>query len=1574
MASGARTSAARAALRGLAWAAFSLAAIAFSLAYHLTLPETRALVRQLIEGPASDALRGDIEIGRVEELGLGRAVFLDVVIRDPEGRVVIHAPRVTAWPDVWRYLEDGTIRIAAGRIEDPEVVLYVEGPDGLEVSLVQAFEPVQRGAATGQPIHVLIDGLRIERARLHGDAPRFAGLRVEDLDVVGRIAIGEHAVFSVHEGRGRMLAPYPGSTSIERIVLSFSTDRRVGLDAYAEAARGPSHIRARARVTWPEAADDAPPLVRITAAAEPLCLSTLAEMGFAGVDRLDGCAEGWAELEGPPSELVLRADLTTEAGRVAWTGRLPDDGRYTFEARTASLTLDALVPEAPALSVAGRAAITLGPDRSLPARFDLDAAALTIAGYEVPAFSATGRIEEERVVIDSALAADLEGTLDLQGTVGFDGEVTARVALDLGDVGADPNIARLVPGAHGGARGTIELAAGRGAETIDARWDLVLAPFRYGPLRASRLETRGRASGPSDRWTVNATARASGTTVSDLRLGAVDATIEGGPGPYRARLHARGGEDVRELSAELRIVQVRGGFDLTVSDHTLDLGFGRMDAIAPPGVPEAETSARVAIRGDRIELPGIALAAGTLRASARGRFDPRGTGTDLHVEFAGFDVALVRERLPERFRGVTGTARVSLDLAGDLDAPDATLEGAIENATLDGRRHFRLGFTLSHSDGTLFAQVDGDLGDTGHMRLEGPVQVPWTALFDPDRFGAEAVFDGLEVALDRVNLAFLLPFASERVRTLGITGKVTTAIRLVGALSAPEVPWAVVILDNVAMVNTSAVRAKLEGSLVAGLLSVERVWIADTRGELLQGGLVARLPLDDPPETAAGWLAAVAAEPWQAHLELSERRTDGWPRPLAKYVPPGVLARGAWDIASDGNTVVAHLDAAARWDEPATRDACAEELRPAMEFVADTDEHGVTHGQLSFLVDGAVAATATTTSRTPFHAWLIAGELPSVPATLADVEIRGLALERLPWTCRAASGEVGGHARATLFSSRPDLDGELFVAGLRVRADDGLPPSAPYRAQVRVLAPGEGLDGVETCVVLGREDGGRTPLARCPRVAALSTRPDSTFAEDGEMIAVASVPMRFVDGAIQPAVAWDAPFFALLDARMAPLEPLLAGVPGIAQANATAEGTVWARGPWEALRYEGALRVTDGEARVLSMGQYLHDVGGPLRFEDDRIVIPASEPWRAWDGERTVSLFGEATMRGLLPARIEATARPEAFPFRREGSVLAELSGEVHLVADIAAEGVDGTVDTRELTIALPQTSVGAVQDLALRPEVLVIGEDAPDLGRDRHVRFPYRLRVDARRPFTVSRNDFEVRVSTMLEVTYDEPNLTVGGVADIERGTFEVLGKRFAVARGALAFDGSASLDPAVDLVATYEIPGRPGATISILASGTLSNLVVDFQSTESSDTGEILALLVSGRASRATDVNTALRAGQQAASFLTGLAGGLLTLSLREQFGSLVPTISLEDGGLGTVAARVGWDVDWIIPDFLREIVLGAYFEGTFGSRSAIGGVGGGVGVGVTMELQFPLNFTASGSYLVPSNGSVDLLWDAF
>jgi translocation and assembly module TamB len=1564
----------RRALALLLWLLLSLLSLVVSVAYHFALPETRSLVRHLIEEAASDELAGDIEVGRVEELGIGRARFSDVVIRDPQGRVVISAPTVTAWPDLWRLWEDGTIRVAGGLVEDAEVVLYVEGEDGLEVSLVQAFQPAHRGGAGGEPLHVVIDGLRVERALVHGDAPRYPGLRVEDTHVYGRIEIEEEVVFSVHEGTGRMTAPYPGETSIDRIVLSFTTDRAVGLDAYAEAHRGESRARTRTRVWWPDETEGAPPEVRITAVAEPMCMHTLADMGLPGLDRLEGCAEGDLLLEGTPAELRLRGRLTSEAGTVEVTGRLPDDGRYTFEGRTAGLALDRLVTDAPETTFFGRASVTLERDEATPTRatFEVDAEPLEVEGYEVPAFSARGRIEDERLVVDAVSAPHLGGGVDGTGEIGFDGAVSVHVDVDAADAGDDPNVARLVPGAHGRARGGIDVVTTAGAEDLDIRWNLTFAPFRYGPLRASRLHTTGRARGPRGALRVTADADADGTTVSGVRFGHAEATIAGGLGPYRVALRSRGGADVREVRADLELTRVAGGFDVVLDDYATDLGFGLMERRSGAGVPRAA----VRVRGSRFDIEHVEVARESSRLAVRGRVDPRGTGTDLHVELAGFDIALLRPRLPERFSALAGTASGTLDLSGDLDDPDLALEGAVVDATLDGRRHFRLDVRTSYSDGSLYAHVDGDLGDTGHMRIDGPITVAWDALLDTDRVLDEASLAGLEVDLDRVNIAFLTPFAGESVRALGASGKITVALRLVGTVHDLEVPWGVVIVDNLALPNTSAVRVKLEGSLAEHVLTLDRIWLADTRGELVRGGAVARLPLEHPPDTGAGWISAIAREPWQLRLELIERRADAWPRPLAKHVPHGLLVGGVLDLFGDGSVVTSHLDAHARWDEPATRADCAEDIRPEIRVVADTDTGGVTHGQVSLLIDGAVVGTGTTTTRTPMHDWLVTGERPTTPATLADVELLGVALERLPWTCARASGELGGHVRATLFDPAPDVNAELSITGLRVRSDEDGPPSAAFRAQARVLSEGAGLADVEACLLLGREDGARTPLARCPRASTLRSEPGGSFAEDGELILVGAVPVRFGEGATLPEVAWSEDMFALLDARAAELEPLLVAIPGVAQANAIAEGTVRAEGAWESLALEGGLLVQDGEARVVSMGQYLHDVGGPLRFSGDRILIPEDQPWSAWDGDRLVELFGEVRLVGLLPVAVEATLRPDRFPFRREGAILAEVSGGATVSAEIRADGVEGDVRVGELTIALPQSSVGAVQDLALLPEVLVIGEDAPDLGRERHLRFPYTLHVDASRPFTVMRNDFEVVLTANLDVTYDEPDLFVSGLAEIDHGTFEMFGKRFSVARGSLAFDGGAELDPAVDLVAVYELPGGTGATVSILASGTLTDLAIDFQSTESTDTGEILALLVSGRASRATDPTAAAQAGQQAASFLTGLAAGLLTLSLREQFGNVVPNISIEDGGRGFVAARVGWDVDWLIPDFLREVVLGAYLEGTFGtsSRTSTGGVGGGVGVGVTMELSFPYNFSASGSYLVPSNGGIDLLWDAF
>lgn len=1574
-------------LLGLLWTLVSLLALVGSLSFHLSLPQARSLARILIEDLASDALRGDIEVGRVDELGLGRAQFTDVVIRDPQGRVIIHAMHVTAWPDLWRLLEDGTIRIAGGLVEDAEVILYVEGKDGLEVSLVQAFQPIPTGPPNpnSEPVHILIDGLRVRRALVHGDVPRYPGLRMEDTDVYGRIDIQGDVLLQVFEGTAGMTGPYDGRTEVERMVVSFTTARPDGLTAYAEASRGPTHARARALVTWPDhdpehPDEDTDPHIVITASAEPVCTDTLAEMGFPGLDQLTGCAEGFLTLEGPPGLLVLTSTLRTDAGWLDATGLLPEDGRYVFELRTheEGLRLQDLVPTAPAILFHGHARVELEPDPEVPtrARFEVESEPLRLGEYDVPAFTARGSVEDARVVLDEVISPHL-GSIAGSGTVGYDGAITVHVELDVDDAGNDPNLARLVPGLHGPTRGSLDIETTPRAEELDVRWDLVIAPFRYGPVRASRLATTGRAHGRPSALHVDAEARADGTVASGLRLGHVTGDIHGGASDYRIRARSEGGADIRQARTVLDMALRGGAIELTLNEVAGDFGFGMLTDRAHPedGTAAADVPpGRIRVVGSRFELENIELVGGGHRVAARGTLDVRGSHSDLHVEGEGVQMALLRPFLPERFSQLAGTASATLDLAGSLNDPDVSLSGGVVDATLDGRRMFALHFRLEYSAGGLYAHVDGDLGDTGSLRLDGPMAISWAALTDPDRILSEARFDDFEIDVDRVNIAFVTPFLGENVQALGAAGKITVAMRVDGTLADLDVPWAVVILDNFALPNTSTVRAKIEGSLDGGVLTLQQLWLADQSGELARASALLTLPLDAMPDTAPAWVQRIAELPWQLRIDVAERRLEGWPRPLAKFLPRGVLFGGMAELRGDSEGVVAHAEGRLTYDEAATDAACAADLRPSLELVADTGVDGITVGSLVARLDDVVVASGTTRSPTPIADWLLAGVQPVTPTTAVDMHIDGLTLERTPWTCDRLSGDVVGDMSMTLFDPQPDLAAELTITGLRARSDEMSAPSAAYHAAIRMGTTGEGTVPLETCMILGREDGRRTPLSSCPSAASLRSAPAGAIAEDGEMISVVVVPVTMSEGAVAPAVAWSESFFAMLDAQSAQMEPLLVWIPGIADADATADGTVWAEGAWDSMGLEGGLSLRDGEARIISMGQYLHDLGGPLRFSGNRIVIPEDRPLEAWDGDHVVRVHGEVGMRGLMPESARLEISPTSFPIRTEGAILAQLTGRAGLEATIYDDRLDATLTVRSLTVELPQSTVGSVQNLALLPEVLVIGEDDPALARRGQIDFPYHVHVIAERAFTVRRNDFEAQLTADLDVTYRDPDLILSGVAVIQRGTFEVLGKRFSLARGSLSFDGGTELDPAIDVVAVYDIPGRSGATISVIVSGTLTDIHIDFQSTETSDTGEILALLVSGRASRATDPAAAQQAGEQTANFVSGLLAGVLTLGLREQFGSVVPNISLETGGRGSVAARVGFDADWIIPDFLRDVVLGAYFEGTVGSDTRTGVGSGGVGLGVTVELQFPYNFVGSGSYLYPSNGGLDLLWDAF
>lgn len=1562
-------------LAGLGWIVFSALSLVASLAYHLTLPEARSLARLAIEELASDALRGGIGIGRVEELTLGRAVFTEVVITDEEGRVVISAPRVTAWPDLARLWDDGTIRIAGGRVEDADVVLYVVGEEGLDVSLVGAFQPAHPGPAGGHGPHIVIDGLDVRRATLHGDAPRYPGLRVEDLDVLGRIEIEDEVVMQVFDAHGHMVAPYPGVTDIDHVTVDFTTDRAIGLDAYVEAHRDSTRARARVLLNWPEG-EEAPPHVVITSVAEPVCADTLAEMGFPIADRLLGCATGDIRLEGPPSDLALRAHLTTDAGVLDVRGRLPSEGRFVLEGETSDegVELSRLVRGAPEMLVRGSARIDLerDPEATSIGEVTLRPEGFTVAGWDVPGLAVHGTLRDDGLEIDSLTSEHLGGTVAATGTVGFDGAIDAHIDVNVGDIAGDPNLARLVPGAHGGARGTIDLRTTAGAEDIDARFSLVFSPFRYGPVRASRLRAHGTIRGRRESPAIVADGDAEALSISSLAFGSARGHVEGRGSTYDARVASTGGSDVREAAVDAVIVRRGRRIEIDTSRTAVDLGFGLLED-APHRTPMAGASApgrpgaHIVVENGAAEIEGLELSRGPTHVSVRGRASAR--DSDLHVEVAGFDLTVVRPRLPPSFARIAGTAAAVLDLDGDLDDPDVFLSGTVENATLDGRRSLELAYQFNYGAGVLLTHLDGDLGTRGSVRVDGPVAIGWDALFDPDRALDEARLDMLEIDLDSVNVNFITPFFGQEAQALGLAGKVTVALRLNGAARAPDVPWAVLILDRIALPNWTPVRVKVRASLLGHLLEIEQAWVADNQGELAHADASLELPLDEMPETAIGWLAGIADHPWRVGLHVRERRLDGWPRPASKRLPRGVVLRADLEIAGGPAGLSGAGDGLVRWVEAATEAPCAADLRPEATF-------RVSPGAESQLLvsfassSGGPATTLDVRAMVPVGEWMH-GTSPTPPETTAVLDLGALELSSLPWTCSYGSGVATGRVSMRPFAADPALVAHVEVDALRVRGSMEGRFSAPFHAALRSRSEGAGLVRLDSCLIVGLEEGVRTPIGSCPTAAAARGTSVGAIAEDGEVLFIAELPIRVGDGLEVPTIELEQDLFFLADFSAGHVAPFLTWVPGITEADAVVDGTVRAEGAWETLALEGGLDVRDGAARIISMGQHLHDTGGGVRFVGNRIVIPEDRAFVAHDGDRAAALHGEILLRGLIPRSLDLVVEPDGFPFRREGTVLASLSGDARIHLDIEDDGVRGTVTTGELEVTLPESAAGGVQDLALRGDVLVIGEDAPGMARETHIRFPYTLHVDASTPFTVRRNDFEVEVEAVLDVVYDDPDLMVSGVAVIRRGEFEVLGKRFAVTRGSLTFDGGRTLNPVVDLVATYSIPGSSGATISIIANGTLSDMEVGFSSTETSDTGEILALLVSGRRSRATDPSQAQQAGEEAANFLAGLTAGVLTLGLRQQFGAVVPTIAVESGGrLGSVRARVGWDADWIIPDFLREVVLGAYVEGAV--TSAGGDLGGGAGLAVSVELQFPESFVGSGTYVPPQSWGADILWE--
>lgn len=1554
----------------LAWTLVVLVALVVSLAYHVQLRLGGVVAIEALTALLNREIRGELSVGRLEHVSFDNVVATGVVVRDPEGREVIDVARVQAWPD-WDALWHGVVRVERVRLRGAEVRLFVSGPDEDTVSIVEAFQPAEpRTGPPGNPPRVIVDDIVLDEVLVHGDVPGLAGLRVEDVRVRGRVTAQREVRFTVWEGRGVLTGPYAGRTHIDNIVGFFDSDLAdEGMEFFARARRGPDRVRARIRLERPD--PEAPPHIDLRAAAEPLSTDTLREMEvIPDLGGLSASVRGYARLEGPADDLTLRGDLHAPAGSVRLRGRLPREGTLTLEVETDRLRLDQLVDGAPATVLSGRGRLELepAPDGAQARRIHLALDPLTIDDVAIPSFTMDGVLEDDALLVTGLDAEHAGGETHASGRVGFDGSLDLHVSARLPDVGADPNVRRAMPGARGALSADLDVRADEGAENLRFAGRIAMRHLRYGSVRADRLTVRGTGGGALPAPRLDLSGDADGLVVGELSLGHAEVTIRGGPEGYAIDARSADPRSGTRVAVVGRATVQDRTWRLSAPELLVDLGDGPWRGSADVRLTP----------GRSVELRPVVLARDGERIVAEGTY--RFTGEDeLDVELLGVDLGHFRALAPDRLEGVGGRVDGRLALRGDLARrPQGRLSARVRDGEYGGLTGITGEVDLALEGDLLTTDVRLDLGGAGELAAEGPIRVPPSALREPSRLIEEARFEGLRVSAADLDVAPLLALAglADDVR---VSGRITTDAELTGTLRLPGVRDAFLVLDRVVLgEDWDPLRAKVHLGFGDERLTVYALWLADAAGELVTAEGHVPLPLQDLPQDRAGWWRLARSGRWSLSARLPQRRLDGYPRPLAEGMPPALAASASVSARNDDGVMRADIDAVGRWVDAAVDARCAADLRPLVTVRGHLEGDVATGSIVGFFGGDRATLFADWAAGLPLDEWVRAGDVPEFPSTEVVARLRGAEMSEVPWLCDYGHGPIDASLTAKdLLTGRSVVGAVLDLPRLQIwetvgeRGEAQL--STEYRVHVRAGSTPE-RDALTACTVLGIAGVPGTDGEQCREVEGPA---------DGELLARLRVPVRWTAGELLPAYVDGGMITSVAQLRQVHVEPILTLVPGIVTGDAVMDGSVRVAGPFEDLRMAGGLDLSEGHLQIEGLGQHLFDIEGRVELNEDEAVFPADRPLSARDAGGLATAYGRVGFEGIVPRSVNLQVRANDFPVRREGMVLAWLSGRAAIEGDITDEHTTSRIRTRDFVVRLPDQTAGDLQPLEPHTEILIVGEERPLHGAEDEDTYPVYIRINPtdRRsdprpePFWVRRSDFAALLTAQIDAEYRAPNLYVEGRADILRGTFEIFGKRFELQSGSsLVFTRSADgIDPTVNIVAIYEVPGRRGVTVTVTVAGTLTEPEINFTSTETSDRAEIIALLIAGGR---RDAGAAERqASEQAASFLAGLTAGILTLGLRQELGDVIPMLAIESEGLGGTRVRVGFNANELIPDFMRGFVTSAYIEG-FVTAAADGVAAtsgaGAIGGGVTVEFTLPAGFLLRGTYVPIDNGSIDLLFE--
>ncbi len=1139
--------------------------------------------------------------------------------------------------------------------------------------------------------------------------------------------------------------------------------------------------------------------------------------------------------------------------------------------------------------------------------------------WRVPSLVVAGAIGPDMVQIDEVQAPYLPGEIDVQAHLRFAGPIDVRLRARLPRLAAEPNLHRLLPTLRASLSGIAEVTLYPGpVPRLDAQVDARLEQVAFRGLSAGMLSVRGEARGelraPVVRLEVSGRALESGAA----RLAALHLHVEGGPRHYRIagtvdEGDGRSGEidaTITRTEESVRLDDAR--FRLQVQGSSLR-GLAHDVELAP---------------GRFLRVASLVVASGSQRMSVHGiyRFDGR---LDMEATLQDVNLDLLR-LLPFEMPHLRGSIDMHAQLRGTTKRPDLLVTGVYHAGVVFGIAFATGAYYLRYDGRRGYFETDGDFDfGPGHGGLTCHAEARFRPGAGPRASLERATW---EATVEPKNLDASLFHELLPSKVAAVTGSLDGKIVARGTLARPNVE-AHLRGTGLALPGSDVFRASLDATYEASHLAL-RASVSDESGLLarvegrLDADLVRLLRSPKRPDSA------LRTGPWQVSVDVPPMRLDELPRPLDALVHMPVRASLVANLTG-GPRTPAHGTATlhATWLDliPETRlhsVTCARDVSPELTVDSTIGARAIEMHAVGRTAGRDVLAADLRTALSLDA--LASGQVPSsFPPVDARLRLTDAPLRDMPFVCGYSAGTVTAELNVH------QLLGRATTADLRARSKD---LSVLGEAPLDVA-----LDAHAAPTTLSAHLEARGP---CGGLILL----------DGHVATVWR-------GTPTPRLAPHSPLAASLELRRAPVAPLLGLLPMVREPSGTIDGRVEVRGTAQAPVLSGALHLHDVALSVIGPGQYYSGVNGRILFHGNWVELSKLE---AHDGDGLVRVSGGVGLRGIVPDHARLAVYAHAFPARREGIVMSTVTAQALVQATFAPHAATVNVKVTHLDVRVPNEAPRKVQNLAPHPDVVLVGvknaQGPPSAGT------PYALEIhiDASHPFWVRRQDFSAQLTARLTLHILPEELRIHGEVDLRQGFLDLMGKRFALKEGQVLFRGGREVNPVVHVVATHNVDGD---TLTVTVSGSLNDPHLDFASTRSGSltAGDALAELVGG----GQGAGSSMTAQEQASSFLNGITAGVLTLAARNEFGGVLPVVSVQ---ASATSARLvaGFRADQIIPQALRNIVRGVYVEGYVETPTSQQETGNnGFPGGVRLQIDLPANLQTTADFNGPTTFSVDLIW---